>query len=444
LGEGILRLIPESMPTKVGTSGGMANRVALTFVFTLSFLSYMTPELSMSAQLAPLALFAGLVFFKVIWSGSVLDAVSSLFEVDGLLFVLFVSLLILAPSFASSSDKSLGFSLAIVICLLLGRLYMVVVPVAEVLEAFFWSGVISISLFLPLTFASFLQSIQTLGRFSAFSFHPNLLAFLLAGYFCVMVWKFMTSTLWMKILSGLLGFVCLAIIFFASSRGSILGIICGCALVVVMSVIRAKKEGRIRLRQVALACGFLLFGFVMFHQSFAWSEDFYSYFDKALAITDSDRGVDSGFTGRFDKWNATLNLLSDGSWMFGRGIRASDSQEQLIDNSYLVMLYEIGLVPLLLITWRFLSISKRFVGCYFQSTERAQQIFYLSSSMLMAVFLVNNVVARFLFSIGNAYSLAALLLFLTPSSRLVPWFGLPRMEPKPVVGSLKQHVQMSS
>jgi hypothetical protein len=420
----------------------MTNRVLLTLVFTLSFMSYMAPDLSTSVQLAPLGLFAALVFFKVIWSDSVLNAVSSLFELDGLLFVFFVSILILAPSFASSSDKSLGFSLAIVVCLVLGRIYMAVVPVIEVLEAFFWSGAISITLFVPLSLANFLQSIQTLERFSPFSFHPNLLAFLLAGYFCVMVWKFMTGSLWMKIFSGLLGFVCLVIIFFASSRGSILGVVCGCATAGGLLILRARKEGHLQLRRVALACGVLLLGFVLFHQSFAWTEDLYSYVDKVLAVTDSYRGVDSGFTGRFDKWGATLDVLSGGGWMLGHGIRASDSQEQLIDNSYLVLLYEIGLVPLVLITWRFLSISKRFFDAYLLSTERKQQIFYLSSLMLLVVFLVNNFVARFLFSIGNAFSLVALLLFLSPASRLVSSSEPARMGPTRAADHLRQ--QLSS
>jgi len=425
----------------------MLNRVALTLVFTLSFFSYMTSELSTSLQLAPLALFAALAFFKVIWSESVFDAVSSLFEADGLLYVLFISILIIAPSVASDSGKSIETAVLIAICLVLARIYMAVVPVTEVLEAFFWSGIISISLFVPFSIAIFLQSIQTLTRFSPFSFHPNLLAFLLAGYFCVMVWKFMTGSLSMKIFSGLLGFVCLVIIFFASSRGSILGIICGCAMLVVMSVIQAKKEGRIRLRQVALACGFLLFGLVLFHQSFAWTEELYSYIDKALAITGSDRGVDSGFTGRFDKWNATLNLLSDGSWMFGRGIRASDSQEQLIDNSYLVMLYEIGLIPLLLISWRFLKILHRFVEGYFRPIKREQRLFYLACSLLIVVFLMNNIVARYLFGVGNPYSLLALFLFAAPIERIVPSLALStsaRRLPKCLVGRPASNLQPSS
>lgn len=137
----------------------MANGIVLTLVFTLSFMSYITPELSTAVQLAPLALFAALVFFKVIWSGSVFDAVTSLFEPDGLLYVLLISILIIAPSVASDSGKSIETGLVIAICLVLARIYISVVPVQEVLEAYFWSGIVSVGLFTFLSFASLVQSI---------------------------------------------------------------------------------------------------------------------------------------------------------------------------------------------------------------------------------------------------------------------------------------------
>src|SRR6516225_3320890 len=92
----------------------MANRVVLTLVFTLSFLTYMAPDLSESVQLAPLALFAGLVFFKVLWSESILNAVWSLFELDGLVYVLFIALLAIAPSLASASTKLIEMALIII------------------------------------------------------------------------------------------------------------------------------------------------------------------------------------------------------------------------------------------------------------------------------------------------------------------------------------------
>jgi hypothetical protein len=395
----------------------MANRVTLTLVFSLSFISYMAPELSASTQLAPLALFAALVFFKVIWSMSILDAVSSVFEVDGLLFILFVSLLTIAPSLASGSSLSLGTAVLIAICLVLARVYMTVVPFQEVLEAFFWSGIVSIGVFTLLAFNSIVQSIQTLERFSPFSFHPNLLAFLLAGYFCVMVWKFITGNWRMKMLAGLFGSLCLAITFFASSRGSIVAILAGSGLVATMAVARARRERRIKWLQLGLLAGVLMFGAIIFAQNLQWTKDVYEYADQVLQLSQDYRGLDTGFTGRWDRWKVIMGVFTDGTFMVGRGIRTTDQAP--IDNGYLVILYEIGLVPLVLITWRFFSISGRYFRSYFRSANQEERGFYLACCLLVAVFLVNNIVARYLLSVGNPYSLAALLLFATPT-RLLP------------------------
>jgi hypothetical protein len=397
----------------------MTNRVVLTLVFTLSFMSYMTPDLSTSVQLAPLGLFAALVFFRVIWSKSILNGVSSLFEVDGLLYVLFISMLIVAPSVASDSGKSIVTAILIAICLVLARIYMVVVPVHEVLEAFFWSGIVSIGLFTLFSFASLAQSIQTLQRFSAFNFHPNLLAFLLAGYFCVMVWKFITGDWRMKVLTGVFGSLCLVITFFASSRGSIVGILAGCLFATGIAVVRARREGRKDFVRFGLFAAAALLGLFLYIQDLEWTQNTYAFVDRVLQLTQEHRGIDSGFSGRFDKWNATLNLMSGGGWFLGKGVRSSDAMsDELIDNSYLVILYEVGLIPLLLITWRYLGVSRRSLSGYLQSTDKEQRYVCLTCGLLMAVFLVNNVVARFLFSVGNPYSLLALLFFATPASRM--------------------------
>jgi O-antigen ligase len=395
----------------------MANRVVLTLVFTLSFLTYMAPDLSESVQLAPLALFAGLVFFKVLWSESILNAVWSLFELDGLVYVLFIALLAIAPSLASASTKLIEMALIIISCLILARLYMTVVPVREVFEAYFLSGILSIALFIPLSLAGFLKSLQTLERFSAFNFHPNLLAFLLAGYFCAMVWKFLGGDWRMKILTGLIGFACLVIIFFASSRGSIVGILVGGLFAAGIVIAGAAKEVRKKVLWSALLAAAAMLGLFLIVQNHVWAQQSSAFVDQVLQLTQEDRGIDSGFSGRFYTWRAALRVFSDGTWLLGHGIRSSDSMSEgnWIDNSYLVVLYETGLVSLCLITWRFLQILRRFSSGYLHSTNELQRRLWLACAMLLAVFLVNNMVSRHLFSVGNPYSLVVLLFFATPT-----------------------------
>jgi hypothetical protein len=385
----------------------------------------MAPELNTSVQLVPLALFAVLVFFRVLRSESPVDAMSSLFELDGLLDVLFLSFLVIAPSFASGSEMSFEFALLISACLILARLYMAVVPVREVLEAFFWSGILSVAIFIPSSLAGLFGSMETLERFSPFNFHPNLLAFVLAGYFCVMIWKFLSGSWSMKTLSGVVGLICLIVIFFASSRGSIVGILGGCSFVAGMTVLRTGKGARKKVLQFGLMAAVVLLALFFFVQNLEWAQNTYAFADRFLELTDNYRGIGTGFTGRFDKWASTIRVLSDGSWLVGHGLRTSDSMEdQLIDNSYLVILFELGLMPVVLITIRFLDISRRFLKVCFLAVSRDERHFYLVCSLLMVAFLLNNIVARYLFGVGNPFSLLAFLLFATPTRRIVPPLAL--------------------
>ncbi len=392
----------------------MANRIALTMVFSLSFVGYLAPDLTLSMQLVPLVLFAIIVVFRVFFSKDLVSALESLFAIDSLLFVVFLSALVIAPSIESKFEKSFAFSLMLSCCLILARLYMAVVPVSEVLEAFFWSGVVSVTVFLPLAFTSLLESIRTLSRFTVFSFHPNLLAFVLGGYFCSMVWKFLSGGWVIKLLAAPVGTVCLVVIFLASSRGSILAIIGGCAVIAVIWIARMPKQQRARSVKLTFWIVALIITAFIFVQRFQWVEDTYTFTDKVLQLTDTARGFDSGLTGRVDKWQEIVNSLKDGTWLLGHGIRSSDSMSQLIDNSYIVSLYEIGIVPVALIFVRFLATLRRFVKASFTPADPRQALLFLGCALLMVSFLLNNFVARYLFAVGNPYSFLAILFFAAP------------------------------
>ncbi len=396
----------------------MVNRITLTFVFFLSFVAYLAPELTVARRFAPLILFAVLVFFRVFCSHSVLRAVKSLVEMDGLLFVVVLPFLMLGPSIDSNFHESVDYWLLTTVCLVLARLYMAVVPVREVLEAFFWSGILSLGVFMVLAFADLTQAVFSLTRFTAFAFEPNVLAFVLAGYFCVLVWKCATSGWYIKIFAGAAGLVCLAIIFFASSRGSLVAIFAGCLVVAGMAFFGAAKDQRRKLLRWGLLTTTLLLATVLVAGNLEWTASGYEFVDQVLSLSTSDRGLDSGLTGRVDKWKEIVRALSDGTWMFGQGLRSSDSMYPPIDNSYLVILYELGLFPLILISWRFLSILKMFQQNYFRAADHRQRQFYLVCSLLLVVFLVNDIVGRFMFALANPYSLLAFLLFAAPTSEL--------------------------
>lgn len=394
----------------------MANRIVLTLVFSFSFITYLAPELTASVQMAPLILFAILVVVRVLFSASSLRALGSLLEMDGLLYVLSLSFLLIGPSVVSAYEHSLEYALLVSGCLILARLYMAVVPLREVLDAFFWSGIVSVVLFVPLSFATLIQTMQTLDRFGYVNLQTNLLAFLLIGYLCVAIWKFFAGGWRMKILTGAVSLSCAVMIFFTSSRGALMGGLIGCCFAVGIAFLRARKEQRKRLvRRIALAAAASVLILLLF-DNVTPAKDAYDFVDQALAISSPDRGVDSGFTGRFDTWKRTMGPLSGGNWLLGRGMRSSDLLYPMIDNSYLVILYDLGLIPLILIAWRFLTILWRFSKDYFRAIDESQRKFRLVCCLLVVMLLTINIVERFLFGVGNPYSLLALLFFAAPTS----------------------------
>jgi hypothetical protein len=394
------------------------NRIVLTLVFTLSFLTFLAPELTVSVQIVPLILFGGLVIVRVFFSPSILRATGSLLEMDGLLFVVLLSSWMIGPSLASTDGKSFNYALLFVLCLILARMYMTIVPIREVLEAFFWSGIVCMVLLVPLSFSTLMGSMQTLDRFSFVNLKTNLLAFLLIGYLWVMVWKFRTGEWRMRVLTGAVSMVCMVMVFFASSRAALVGSFAGCCFGIGMALMKAGKDRRKQLaRRIILTIAVLLVSLFLVRSS-SWFYNVSEFVDQVLAITEPSRGIGSGFTGRLGVWSTTVSTLSDGSWLTGKGLRSSDSLYPMIDNSYLVILYDLGVFPLILITWRFLSILWRAAKAYFRAGDKPQQQFCLACGLLMVVLLVTNVSERYLFAVGNPYSLLAFLFFATPSSVL--------------------------
>jgi len=100
------------------------------------------------------------------------------------------------------------------------------------------------------------------------------------------------------------------------------------------------------------------------------------------------------------------------------GMRSSDSIYPMIDNSYLVILYDLGLLPLVLIICRFLSILWKYSKSYLCATDESQRKFRLVCCLLIMMLLAINIVERFLFGVGNPYSLLALFLFAAPKSAI--------------------------
>jgi len=419
--------MPESRKSRI------LNRAALALVFTLSFATYFAPDLSVALQLAPLALFAALACWRVYRSAALFTTLAGFFEADGLLYIILLSLLMLESSFGSSMRESYQFALLLSVCLLFARMYMAVVPLQEVFEAFYWSAILSLLVFLPLSFEMIMQSLTTLERLMVFNFHPNLLGLQLAGFLCVLVWKFMTGSWQRKVFLVLVGIACTVVIFLTSSRGAIVGIAAGFVFLTVAAIGRAAESQRKRILWITASVVALLAVTLAFAYNFESTKVVFDGADQILALSSSERGLDSGMTGRVDLWHQVLRVFGDGSWLFGHGVRSSDTAyvDPSIDNSYLVILYDMGLVPLILIVWRFFSILRNVTWCCFHTADPELNRLYMACGMFLVVLLVTAIVERSLFAVGNPFSLLAFLFFAAPAQFWPIQRETSRFDPQP-------------
>jgi hypothetical protein len=379
-------------------------------VFTLSSVTFFaldldTEDLAEKAKILVLPLlFLGLVVLIVLLFPKRWPKQAALFTGEGSTVVWLVPLFTLLPSLFSNFEKSFQYWLLDFIILVLCRLYTVRVPLHDVLQGIFWSGVTFAAAVLIFAWELLLNAISTLTRFMPFGFHPNTIAFILATYFAVALWQIVVGPLYKKILGGFTAIVCLVVIFLASSRGSLLAALISTIVVSLMICIYEK-----RYRMLLMVPLVLSLAIAVFVQSSLF-KDAYDLADQVLQFSGGSRGIGSGMTGRFSEWRITWALLLRGSWVYGNGVRASDGLTYPVDNGLLVLLYDMGIVPVLLIIGRFAFILWQSYHRYVTLGSDMDLVLFF----LLLSFLLNNITARFLFGVGNPSSLFAVMLLASP------------------------------
>ena len=149
-----------------------------------------------------------------------------------------------------------------------------------------------------------------------------------------------------------------------------------------------------------------------------FAQNAYEAFDQMLALSTPDRGLGSGMTGRIDVWQEVLRVVSDGSWVFGHGVRSSDTlswlSNQMVDNSYMVILYDMGIVPLILITWRFVSLLHRATQRCLSPVQYDDKL-SLTCGMFLVVLMVSSIVERDLIWSRQSVLAASVPVFTVPN-----------------------------
>jgi O-antigen ligase len=326
----------------------------------------------------------------------------------------FVASLVLA-----SQDSAL-YGVLMVAVVLAARTFIATIGLGAVISCYFQASIISV-IILVATTAGELAAFRFSGeRFAPFEFHPNLLAFIFATYVPIQWWAPLQSRRTRNfarafaIVSGML-------LTLTISRGSVVAVLCGILAVLLTRFVPRVISGRLQFsrRAVVFACfgAFLLIGTVYTQKTIV--SDAYTSVYSVFELDSKYRGLQTGLTGRTDVWRDALDMLSDGSWLTGNGYRTGGERVGAsVDNGYLTALFELGFFAAAFVILRYLYALYVCGQQVAKVHEPVQASWSTALFVFLMIFLVNNIVARYLFGYGNPASLLGLFLLTTTGDEI--------------------------
>jgi O-antigen ligase len=253
------------------------------------------------------------------------------------------------------------------------------------------------------------QTNKGLYRLTPFGNHPNLAAHFVGTAAALLVARTLridSKPPYLTTIPLLLAF--LTILLSTSSRGSILALMVTCVILVILT--RPKKEisSRPLVRQQTLV---ILSALLAVAVMLIWKSD---YILEILDINSTSRGINSGGTGRFKNWADFITIIQDRPVILflGHGFRSWPAEMGFdSDNSYISLIYEIGLPLTMLITFLLVRVLINAVRKFDSKTMSPEIVAVLSFALIESIF------ARYLVSIGNPASFIVLVAFLAVQLR---------------------------
>lgn len=386
-------------------------RTGLCFSFLLSFLQYeVSSGLGGVFSLAVLG-FSGLL----VLSGR--QRTERIQHILGGGSLLFAALLFgEAISYTSRDSYSLLYGLLFTGIFLAARLIVQEIGIPNVIRAYSQAGILTICL-------SLITGRHTLfaGASSRFNggtrAHPNLISFIYGGFFPVIVWRALEEKAgWRKwVLIGI-SFATFGLIFITGSRGTLSAVLVAAGALLVRGVSGGWLQ-RFRMRHLHVI--FLLIivplavAFLLQHNRLGQAGSFLIDF---LSLNSTQRGVKSGLSGRTGIWQIAFRILRmHNRWLFGFGYRAGDRMVGTIDNGYVQLLFESGLIGGGLVLGSMLRVFFLLRKASNLRENNAWTRYYAMLWCLMIVYFLNNISTRYLFSFGSPFSIC--ILFLMAASR---------------------------
>jgi hypothetical protein len=263
-----------------------------------------------------------------------------------------------------------------------------------------------------------LSSIESGARLNYASIHPNALGYVFAGFVPAQLWGVLQARRALTKSAALLLMVgSVLLIVLASSRGSLVSI---AAAAIILFIVIGARTLRLRTGARYVGVGGILLVIGILGVTYSSSRVVADSVRSIMLVDDPYRGLDSGMTGRSAAWaNATYRLVS-GRWITGYGFRtATETIDADIDNGYITLWFELGLLPATVITLWFVYIWMCGIRAAVIVQSRLERNTTFALTGFLTIVLVNNIFARYLFGIGNPTSLLGIILFAAPSARII-------------------------
>jgi hypothetical protein len=316
-------------------------------------------------------------------------------------------------SYYDGDKYSLLYGFTLIAIILAARLILQQIGLPEVLHAYFKAGVV-VTLFLAVAGRKSIAGYSPGNRFNGSgNAHPNLVSFVLAGFLPVLIWRTLEYRIpWKRRLMTAVCALNFLLIFLAGSRGSLSAVLIAGLVLILRFAVAGRIQQFLRVRHfhviLALILIPLLTAYLAQHGRLGRLGGF---FNTALSLTNSQRGISSGLSGRTQFWALTLRILREQErWLFGFGYRMGDRMVGTIDSGYLQLLFETGLISGGIIFGVMLTAFFRLWRATRARENGAWLRYHLMLSSTLIIYLVNNLSTRYLFSFGNSFSVCVILI----------------------------------
>lgn len=394
----------------------------LTVAFAAAFFQYFS-ERETAVKTIPVALIAIAALISLTGSrGIAARVLREILATSRGAIIVIACVVPLVISAANGSDYAVSYGALLLVLLISIRILLCTVTVHETITAFLMSSFICLPIFLAYTCHGFLESAVVHTRFIPLFFHPNLVAFIAVGYAAVQVWYF-AYTGRKKYWVVPFALFSLLIAFFAGSRASLIALAVACGVIAASKWSRNIRSHGLRFRAGGiLLTGCALTGLILLiaaNPTIAGNAA--GYLTDKLDINSQVRGLHSGFSGRTTNWQYVWEVAKHGSWLFGEGFRTSSERiPVLIDNGYLCLFYEIGLVATAVLIAKYFSVLCRSCWRYIANKAGIYEADTLIVTTLLVIFLTNSVFDRLLFSYGDPFSILCLWFLLVSPTEIIP------------------------